>query len=69
MFPRSTALCSWEPLPESPPAKISEEDRQIGKYIADLVRDGDCLQLGIGALPDAVCSFLGDKRISACIPR
>ena len=55
-------LCSWEPLPESPPAKISEEDRQIGKYIAELVRDGDCLQLGIGALPDAVCSFLGDKK-------
>ena len=55
-------LCSWEPLPESPPAKITEQDRQIGKYIADLVRDGDCLQLGIGAVPDAVCSFLGDKH-------
>lgn len=26
------------------------------------MRDGDCLQLGIGALPDAVCLFLGDKR-------
>ena len=34
----------------------------IGKYIAELVRDGDCLQLGIGAVPDAVCSFLGDKH-------
>lgn len=55
-------ISSWEPLPESQPAKISDADRQIGKYIADLVRDGDCLQLGIGALPDAVCSFLGDKR-------
>ena len=53
---------SWEPLPESPPSKISDADRQIGKYIAELVRDGDCLQLGIGALPDAVCSFLGDKH-------
>ena len=55
-------ISSWEPLPESQPAKISDADRQIGKYIADLVRDGDCLQLGIGALPDAVCSFLGDKK-------
>lgn len=55
-------ICSWEPLPESKPGKISEEDRQIGKYIADLVRDGDCLQLGIGAVPDAVLSFLGDKK-------
>ena len=55
-------LCSWEPLPESKPGKITEEDRQIGKYIADLVKDGDCLQLGIGAVPDAVCSFLGEKK-------
>ena len=55
-------LCSWEPLPESKPPKIGEEDRAIGKYIAELVRDGDCLQLGIGAVPDAVCSFLGDKH-------
>ena len=55
-------LCSWEPLPESKPAKIGDADKKIGKYIADLVRDGDCLQLGIGALPDAVCSFLGDKK-------
>lgn len=55
-------LCSWEPLPESQPPQIGDEDRAIGKYIADLVRDGDCLQLGIGAVPDAVCSFLGDKH-------
>lgn len=55
-------LLSWEPLPESKPPKITEEDQKIGKYIADLVRDGDCLQLGIGAVPDAVCSFLGDKK-------
>ena len=55
-------LCSWEPLPESQQPKIGDEDRAIGKYIADLVRDGDCLQLGIGAVPDAVCSFLGDKH-------
>lgn len=55
-------LSCWEPLPESKPGKISEEDRQIGKYIADLVHDGDCLQLGIGAVPDAVLSCLGDKK-------
>ena len=55
-------LCSWEPLPERKPAKIGDADKKIGKYIADLVRDGDRLQIGIGALPDAVCSFLGDKK-------
>ena len=30
--------------------------------MAGLIRDGDCLQLGIGALPDAVLSFLGEKN-------
>ena len=55
-------LCAWEPLPESRPPVIGEEDRAIGRYVADLIRDGDCLQLGIGAVPDAVCSFLGDKK-------
>ena len=55
-------LLSWEPLPEAKPPRITEEDKKIGKYIADLVLDGDCLQLGIGAVPDAVCSFLGDKK-------
>lgn len=55
-------LLSWEPLPEAKQPRITEEDKKIGKYIADLVHDGDCLQLGIGAVPDAVCSFLGDKK-------
>ncbi len=53
---------SWEPLPESKPAEISDAEKQIGKYVADLVKDGDCLQLGIGSLPDAICMFLGDKK-------
>lgn len=30
--------------------------------IASLVKDGDCLQLGIGAIPDAVLLFLKDKK-------
>lgn len=62
-FPRSTASCARGSRCRSPRRpKIGEEDRAIGKYIAELVRDGDCLQLGIGAVPDAVCSFLGDKH-------
>lgn len=30
----------------------------IGQHVAELVRDGDCLQMGIGAIPDAVLSCL-----------
>ncbi len=35
---------------------------KIGKYIADLVEDGSTLQLGIGAIPDAVLHYLGNKK-------
>ena len=34
----------------------------IGKNVAQLVRDGDCLQMGIGAIPDAVLSCLTDHK-------
>jgi len=36
--------------------------KKIGENIASLVKDGDCLQLGIGAIPDAVLMFLKDKK-------
>ncbi|MGE5351242.1 MAG: acetyl-CoA hydrolase/transferase family protein [Acidobacteriota bacterium] len=34
----------------------------IGHYIADLIEDGSTLQLGIGAIPDAVLRFLKHKK-------
>lgn len=50
------------PLYESKPAKIGEIEEAIGKYCASLIKSGDTLQLGIGAIPDAVLSQLGDKK-------
>ena len=50
------------PLIQLPPPKIGEVQRRIGENIASLVKDGDCLQLGIGAIPDAVLLFLKDKK-------
>lgn len=44
------------------PPELSENDEKIGKNIAELINDGDCLQLGIGAVPDAILSFLTDKK-------
>ncbi len=49
-------------LIELPPPHIGDVERAIGENIASLVRDGDCLQLGIGAIPDAVLLFLKDKK-------
>jgi 4-hydroxybutyrate CoA-transferase len=35
---------------------------KIGGYIADLIEDGSTLQLGIGAIPDAVLGYLYSKK-------
>ncbi|MDU2064561.1 MAG: acetyl-CoA hydrolase/transferase C-terminal domain-containing protein [Sporomusaceae bacterium] len=51
-----------EPLIELQPPKIGETEKKIGEYVASLIADGCTLQLGIGAIPDAVLSFLGDKK-------
>ena len=51
-----------EPLPELPIAKLGETEIAIGKNCAELIEDGDTLQLGIGAIPDAVLHALKDKK-------
>ena len=50
------------PLIELQPPQISEVESAIGRNCASLVKDGDTLQLGIGAIPDAVLLFLKDKH-------
>ena len=50
------------PILELAPPQIGEVQRKIGENIASLVQDGDCLQLGIGAIPDAALLFLKDKK-------
>jgi 4-hydroxybutyrate CoA-transferase len=42
-------------------AKVTSE-MDIGRYCAELIEDGACLQLGIGAIPDAVLPFLEEKN-------
>ncbi|HKM02414.1 MAG TPA: acetyl-CoA hydrolase/transferase C-terminal domain-containing protein, partial [Bacilli bacterium] len=49
-------------IPELPDGELTEKDIKIGNYIADLINDGDCLQLGIGGIPNAVASALVHKR-------
>ena len=51
-----------EPVIELAPPKITDVERAIGQNVASLVRDGDTLQLGIGAIPDAVLLFLKEKN-------
>lgn len=49
-------------LAELNPPKIGDIEKSIGENCAGLIEDGDTLQLGIGAIPDAVLMFLKDKK-------
>jgi itaconate CoA-transferase len=50
------------PLLELPVHKAGPEDAAISKTIAEMVSDGACLQMGVGALPDVVCSHLRGRK-------
>jgi acyl-CoA hydrolase len=47
---------------ERAPATIGPVEERIGQLVADLVDDGATLQMGIGAIPDAVLARLGSKN-------
>ncbi|MDR2867849.1 MAG: 4-hydroxybutyrate--acetyl-CoA CoA transferase [Acholeplasmatales bacterium] len=43
-------------------AEVTEKDQIIGSYIAKQIKDGSCIQLGIGGMPDAVADALITKK-------
>lgn len=47
-----------KPLPELKYPQLTEETMVIGKNVAELIEDGATLQMGIGAIPNAVLSCL-----------
>ena len=57
-------ISSDRPLVETPVAAGNEADRRIAGYIAELVPDGACLQLGLGGLANTVgeCLAHAGKR-------
>ncbi|MGM0633370.1 MAG: acetyl-CoA hydrolase/transferase family protein, partial [Pseudomonadota bacterium] len=50
------------PVVTKDPVELSGVHRTIGEHVAGLIRDGDCLQLGIGAIPDATLAALHGHR-------
>lgn len=50
------------PLHEYPPPAITDVERAIGRAVAGLVPDGATVQVGVGAIPQAVLGSLGDHR-------
>lgn len=51
-----------EPLVEYPPPPVGPVERAIARRVAALVPDGATVQVGIGAIPQAVLEGLGDHR-------
>lgn len=55
-------ICQDEPLLEYEAIAPDEVARQIGKYVARIVQDGDTIQVGYGSLPNAILSNFGEKN-------
>lgn len=51
-----------EPLLEYQDEPDDEVAKQIGKYVAKLVQDGDTVQVGYGSIPNAVLASLANKK-------
>lgn len=56
------AVLVSEPIFAAKPAELTPEEISIGKYIAGIIEDGSCLQMGIGAIPNAVLSQLTNHK-------
>jgi acyl-CoA hydrolase len=52
-----------QPVPELPNAAPTDADRAVARLIAAEVEDGASLQIGIGAMPNAVCSLLVESGV------
>lgn len=51
-----------EPISEHPKLPLTKEEEKIGMHIAGMIEDRATLQLGIGAIPDAVLACLGNHK-------
>ncbi len=51
-----------EPLLEYAVEDPGEIIKAIGKYVARIIEDGSTLQVGYGIIPNAVVSYLGEKK-------
>ena len=52
-----------EPAAELPNPPPSEVDRAVARRIAAEIEDGACLQIGIGGMPNAVCTLLLESGV------
>lgn len=61
----SACIENNSPIPEAPAAKLTDKDKQIGAYVAELIHNGDVLQIGFGSIPSAIIDNLkGHQNLS-----
>ncbi len=58
----TTVIENHIPLVELPHIPITDKDEKIGRFIADMIEDGSCIQIGIGSMPNSLANFLMDKK-------
>ncbi|MGA2964463.1 MAG: acetyl-CoA hydrolase/transferase C-terminal domain-containing protein [Candidatus Korobacteraceae bacterium] len=51
-----------EPVAELRPHPSSETQRLIARNVASLIEDGSTIQVGLGGLPDAILTYLTDRK-------
>ncbi|MFN7918994.1 MAG: acetyl-CoA hydrolase/transferase C-terminal domain-containing protein [Bryobacteraceae bacterium] len=52
-----------QPAPELPNPAPTEIDRAVARQIAAEIEDGACLQIGIGGMPNAVCTAIIESGV------
>ncbi len=55
------AVLTSRPLLEAPAVEPGDRERRIAEHVAALIRDGDTIQIGVGALPEAIMQELVDR--------
>jgi acyl-CoA hydrolase len=50
------------PIAELPVPPQTEIDERIAAHVVEEIRDGATIQLGIGAMPNAICRLLAERR-------
>jgi len=52
-----------QPMVESPEVPVSDIDKKIASIVMEEIEDGACLQLGIGAMPNAVGAMIAQSDL------
>jgi butyryl-CoA:acetate CoA-transferase len=50
-------------MPEVPVIEPNEVDKKIAQYVMEDLRDGDCIQLGIGTMPNALGTLIAESDL------